>query len=191
MLKTICVFCASSNKIDDVYFKAARELADLCIEHKIHVLYGGGGAGLMGTLADRMLEKKGKITGIIPAFMKELKWAHDDVTEMIVVEDLRERKKRMIDNVDAVVALPGGIGTLEELLEVITLKQLGRFNKPIIIVNTHGFYNSLFHLFEQLIDKQFMHHINSNLWISIDRPADLFYAISNAPDVEANFNKYL
>jgi len=188
MLKTICVFCASSNAIDEVYFKAVRELADLCIEHQIHVLYGGGAFGLMGTMANRILEKKGKITGIIPAFMKEMKWAHDDVTEMIVVEDLRERKKRMIENVDAVIALPGGVGTLEELLEVITLKQLGRFTKPIIVVNTHGFYNSLFQLFEQMIEKQFMRDTHRQLFITIDRPADLLYALDNAPEAP-DFNK--
>jgi hypothetical protein len=188
MLKTICVFCASSDSIDEVYFKAARELADLCIEHRIHVLYGGGAFGLMGTLANRILEKKGKITGIIPAFMKVMKWAHDDVTEMIVVEDLRERKKRMIENIDAVIALPGGMGTLEELLEVITLKQLGRFTKPIIVVNTHGFYNSLFQLFEQMIEKQFMRDTHRQLFITIDRPADLLYALDNAPEAP-DFNK--
>jgi uncharacterized protein (TIGR00730 family) len=191
MLKTICVFCSSSSKIDEVYFKATLELADLCIHHKIHVLYGGGAFGLMGALADRMIKKKGKISGIIPNFMLDLKWGHGDISEMIVVEDLRERKKRMIDNVDAVVALPGGVGTLEELLEVITLRQLGRFTKPIIIVNTHGFYDPLFRIFDQMIEKQFMRDIHRQLWITIDRPADLFYAIKNVQDVDPDFNKIL
>ena len=191
MLKTICVFCSSSSKIDEVYFKATLELADLCIKQKIHVLYGGGAFGLMGALADRMIKKKGKISGIIPSFMLDLKWGHDDISEMIVVEDLRERKKRMIDNVDAVVALPGGVGTLEELLEVITLKQLGKFTKPIIIVNTHGFYDPLFRIFDQMIEKQFMRDVHRQLWITIDRPADLLYAIKNTPEMDTDFNKIL
>lgn len=180
MLKTLCVFCASSSKIDDLYFKAAQAFADICVEHQIHVLYGGGGVGLMGALADRILQQNGKITGIIPDFMKQLEWAHTDVTEMIVVEDMRERKKRMIENVDAVVALPGGVGTLEELLEVITLKQLGRFTKPIIIVNTHGFYNSLLRVFEEMIEKKFMRDMHRNIWTVINSPDQLLESFSRS-----------
>ena len=130
MLKTICVFCASSSKVDTVFLEASRELADVCVNNGIHALYGGGATGLMGAFANRMIERKGKITGIIPHFMRELEWAHTDVAEMVFVDDMRERKKKLIENVDAVVALPGGIGTLEELLEVSTLKQLGKFDKP-------------------------------------------------------------
>jgi uncharacterized protein (TIGR00730 family) len=190
MVKTICVFCASSSKVDEIYLNTARELADMCIEHQIHVLYGGGAFGLMGALADRILESEGKISGIIPDFMKAMQWAHNNVSEMIVVEDLRERKKRMIENVDAVVALPGGVGTLEELLEVITLKQLGRFNKPIIIVNTEGFYNALIQLFDEMIEKHFMRDIHRQLWTVIESPSDLLHAINNAPDLDASvFNQ--
>lgn len=180
MIKTLCIFCASSSQIDEVYMKAAQHLGDVCIDNYIHVLYGGGALGLMGALADRIIEKKGKITGIIPDFMKVLKWAHEEVTEMIVVEDMRERKKRMIENVDAVVAMPGGVGTLEELLEVITLKQLGRFHKPIVILNTNGFYNTLLNFFEELIAKQFMHGLNRNIWTVIDNPGQLLQAIENS-----------
>src|SRR5208337_2356714 len=111
MLKAICVFCASSSKVDPIYLEASRELADVCVTYGIHALYGGGAVGLMGAFANRMLECNGKITGIIPHFMRELEWAHTDVTEMVFVDDMRERKKRLIENVDAVVALPGGIGT--------------------------------------------------------------------------------
>lgn len=161
------------------YLDTARSIADICIENQIHVLYGGGGVGLMGALADRILEKKGKITGIIPHFMKELEWAHSNVEEMILVDDMRERKRRLIENVDAIVALPGGVGTLEELLEVITLKQLGRFNKPIVIVNTNGFYNSLFTFFDELIEKQFMHELNRKIWLIINHPSELIEAVNS------------
>jgi uncharacterized protein (TIGR00730 family) len=109
----------------------------------------------------------------LPIFMKEREWAHGDVTEMIVVEDMRERKKRMIENVDAVIALPGGVGTLEELLEVITLKQLDRFSKPIIIVNTKGFYNSLLTFFDEMIEEQFLHSHDKDIWVVVDNPDEL------------------
>jgi uncharacterized protein (TIGR00730 family) len=180
MLKTLCVFSASSSQIDTMYYEAARQLADVCVENHIHVMYGGGAVGLLGALADRIIEKKGRITGIIPDFMKVLEWAHEEVSEMIVVEDMRERKKRMIENVDAVVTLPGGVGTLEELLEVITLKQLGRFHSPIIIINTNGFYNSLLKMFDEMIERQFMHNLNRNIWTVIDNPGQLLPAIENS-----------
>lgn len=180
MLKKLCVFCASSTQIDQEYFDAAKELADVCADNHIHVLYGGGGVGLMGTLADRILARKGKITGIIPDFMKQREWAHTEVAEMVVVEDMRERKKRMIDNVDAVVALPGGIGTLEELMEVITLKQLGRFNKPIVIVNTNGFYNPLVDFLHALISKKFMSEEHSRIWEVVEYPSQIINAVNNS-----------
>jgi uncharacterized protein (TIGR00730 family) len=180
MIKTLCVFCASSSKVDTEYVNAAKDLADICIHNKIHVLYGGGAVGLMGALADRILEKGGKITGIIPDFMMEMEWAHNDVTEMIVVEDMRERKKRMIENVDAVVALPGGVGTLEELLEVITLKQLGRFTKPIVLINTSGFYNSLIQLFNEMVEKKFMHDYHRKIWTVINNPGELMTALQKS-----------
>jgi uncharacterized protein (TIGR00730 family) len=180
MLKTICVFCASSSKVDSIYLDAARELADVCVDNGIHALYGGGAVGLMGAFANRILEREGKITGIIPDFMRELEWAHENVKEMVIVQDMRERKKRLIENVDAVVALPGGIGTLEELLEVSTLKQLGRFDKPIVIINTNGFYNTLLSFFKELIDKRFMHDHNLKLWNVIQSPSELVAVIETS-----------
>lgn len=186
MIQSVCVFCASSSKVESVYLDAATSFANVCIENHIHVLYGGGGVGLMGALADRILEKNGKITGIIPHFMKEREWAHSNVEEMILVDDMRERKRRLIENVDAVVALPGGVGTLEELLEVITLKQLGRFNKPIIIVNTNGFYDSLFTLFDELIEKRFMHELNKKIWFSINHPSDFLQAVNLSGNWDAS-----
>ena len=185
MIRTICVFCASSSKVEEKYLEAARHLADVCAHHGIHALYGGGSVGLMGAFADRMLEQNGKITGIIPDFMKELEWAHTEVSEMVVVEDMRERKKRLIENVDAVVALPGGIGTMEELLEVSTLKQLGRFFKPIIIVNTDGFYDTLLKFINELIEKQFMHDYNRKIWEVIDSPSQFMTVVENSTHWDA------
>ena len=185
MIKTLCVFCASSSKVEIEYIEASKKLADICVDNDIHVLYGGGAVGLMGAMASRIIEKKGKITGIIPDFMKEMEWAHEDVKEMIIVEDMRERKKRMIENVDAVVALPGGVGTLEELLEVITLKQLGRFAKPIIIINTKGFYNSLIQLFDEMVEKKFMHTYHRQIWSIINDPSELAEALQKSTPWDA------
>lgn len=180
MVKSICVFCASSNYVDDMYKHSAIQLADVCIKNQIHVLYGGGYTGLMGALADRILQQRGKITGIIPQFMVDKHWVHEEVEDRIVTPDMRERKRRMIENVDAVVALPGGVGTLEELVEVITLKQLERFSKPIVIVNTNGFYNPLVQFFDEMIALNFMREQHRQLWEIIDAPEMLFEAIARA-----------
>jgi uncharacterized protein (TIGR00730 family) len=180
MVKSICVFSASSSKVEKCYLEAATQLANVCCDNHIHVIYGGGASGLMGTLANQMLIRKGRIKGIIPRFMVDLHWNHDEVEDMIVTDDMRERKRRMTENVDAVVALPGGVGTLEELVEVITLKQLGRFLKPIIIVNTNGFYNPLLSFFDAMITQHFMREQHRQLWEVIEHPDQLFKAIDQA-----------
>lgn len=189
MLKTVCVFCASSSMVDKSYMNAAVSLADVCCNNDIRVIYGGGAVGLMGALATRILEKGGKVTGIIPDFMIELEWAHTEVSEMIVVEDMRERKRQLIENVDAVIALPGGIGTLEELMEVSTLKQLGLFNKPIFIVNTDGFYDTLIKFFEEMVAKNFMNENNHGIWCVIEDPSQLIKAYTNILPWDNNISR--
>ncbi|HPV57420.1 MAG TPA: TIGR00730 family Rossman fold protein, partial [Tenuifilaceae bacterium] len=136
----VCVYCASSNKVDEKYFKATEILAKNLAKNGITSVYGGGSNGLMGCLADTALHEGGKVIGILPHFMDKVEWGHKNLTELILVKDMHERKRLLIEGVDAVVALPGGCGTLEELMEVITLKRLGKFTKPIIILNTDGFY---------------------------------------------------
>ena len=123
---------------------------------KINVIYGGGGIGLMGKLADAVIENNGSITGVIPSFMNDEGWGHPHVNEMIVTSDMGDRKKKMFAMADAVVALPGGIGTLEELTEAITLKQLGLFKGPIIILNTLNFYKSLIDFLEHMVSGNFL-----------------------------------
>ncbi|MBW6501825.1 MAG: TIGR00730 family Rossman fold protein, partial [Bacteroidales bacterium] len=139
----ICVFAASSSRIDTRYAEAASELGGLLANAQIGIIYGGGGFGLMGKLADAVLANGGNVTGVIPSFMNDEGWGHTAVQEMIVTADMGERKRRMFSMADAVVALPGGIGTLEELTEAITLKQLGLFRGPVIILNTLDFYRHL------------------------------------------------
>src|SRR4030042_2345471 len=129
----VCVFAASSSRVRDEYNEAASRLGSLLAKAGMDVAFGGGGIGLMKKLADAVLENGGRITGVIPSFMKEEGWGHHGVNETITTRDMSERKRRMFEMADAIIALPGGMGTLEELTEAITLKQLSLFDGPIII----------------------------------------------------------
>ena len=180
-IKRVAIFCASSPGIDDIYFEAAEELSRDLVKNKIAVVYGGGGIGLMGKIADTVLELGGEITGIIPIFMKEMEWAHKGVKDMVLVRDMHERKYRLRKNIDAVIALPGGVGTMDELMEFITLKQLGQFTKPIIIVNTNGFYDPLFELLARMMSQKFMRDIHTDIWTVVAQPSEVIEAIKNSP----------
>ena len=177
----ICIFCASSPGIDPVYFSAAEELGLILADNSVQVVYGGGAVGLMGRLADTVMSRGGRVTGVIPRFMMKMNWGHPGITEMIEVETMQERKSLMISDVDAVVALPGGVGTLEELMEVITLKQLGQFLAPVIILNTAGFYNHLGEFLGKMIRERFMRAEHSGIWQMVDRPEEVLDAVRNAP----------
>ena len=161
---TVCVFASSSSRIDGAYSEAATRLGQLFAERGFDVVYGGGGIGLMGALADSVLINGGKITGVIPSFMIDEGWDHSSVEEMIVTPDMGERKKKMFELADAVVALPGGVGTLEELTEAITLKQLGLFRGSIIILNTLNFYDSLIEFLDHMIKGQFLRYEHLGMW---------------------------
>lgn len=170
---TICVFASSSSLINSEYAVAASHLGSLLSQAEMDVVYGGGGLGLMGKLADSIIEKGGVITGVIPLFMKNEGWNHNKVSKMIITPDMGERKRLMFEMADAVVALPGGIGTLEELTEAITLKQLGLFRGPIVILNTLGFYNSLIDFLAQMISGQFLRLEHRKMWEIADTPVEV------------------
>ncbi len=176
----ICVYCASSARIDKVYFNAAERLAAAFAKAGVEVVYGGGAAGLMGVLADTMLKHGGKIKGILPKFMVDVEWEHKGVSDMIMTDTMHERKARFLEDVDALVALPGGCGTLEELLEAITLKRLGQFTKPIIILNTKGYYNPLLEMFEKAVKENFMKDIHLDMWMVVNEPEEVLDAIKNS-----------
>lgn len=161
---TICVFASSSSRIDNEYAVVASKLGTLLAKAGIDVVYGGGGIGLMGKLADAVLEHGGKITGVIPEFMKEEGWDHREVSNMIITSDMGERKKQMFALADAVVALPGGVGTLEELTEAMTLKQLGLYRGPIIILNTLNFYESFIEFLEHMVSGNFLRYEHKGMW---------------------------
>jgi len=153
---TVCVFASSSSRIDKRYAEAAAELGRLFARARMNVIYGGGGIGLMGVMADAVIENNGSITGVIPSFMNDEGWGNPRIKDMIVTTDMGDRKKNMFARADAVVALPGGIGTLEELTEAITLKQLGLFKGPVVILNTLNFYRSFIDFLEHMVVGNFL-----------------------------------
>jgi uncharacterized protein (TIGR00730 family) len=176
---TVCVFASSSSRIDRKYVQAAAELGSLFARSKMKVIYGGGGIGLMGALADAVIENGGSITGVIPSFMNDEGWGHPGLNNMIVTTDMGDRKKNMFARADAVVALPGGIGTLEELMEAITLKQLGLFKGPVVILNTLDFYKSLFDFLEHMVSGNFMRSEHKDMWVIADTPEEVLNALTN------------
>jgi uncharacterized protein (TIGR00730 family) len=186
MIRNVTIFCASSKKTAEKYLKLTRELADILKDNEIGVIYGGGAVGMMGCLADRLLEQGGIIRGIIPEFMVKVEWAHPLVKDMVIVKDMHERKKLLIENTDAVIALPGGTGTLEELMEVLSLKRLGKFFKPIIIVNTDGFYNNLLNFFTKMVEENFLRPEHLKAFQIINKPSELLEAINGSLDWDEN-----
>jgi uncharacterized protein (TIGR00730 family) len=180
--RSVLVYCASSRACDAAYHDVARRLGGLLAGAGCTVIYGGGRAGSMGALAEGALAAGGRIVGVIPKFMVELEWGHDDLTELHVVEDMRTRKHEMLTRATAVVALPGGTGTLEELFEAITLKRLGLYLGPIVIVNTRGYYGALITQLESAIGERFMDARHASMWTVVDSPEDVLAAIDAAAD---------
>ena len=136
----------------------------------------------MGVLADAVLAAGGKLVGVLPRFMDDLEWGHKSLTELRLVDDMHHRKRMMLEEADAVVALPGGSGTFEELLEAITWKRLGLYLDPIVIVNVRGFYDPLRDLLERAIAERFMDERHRDMWTFVDGPAEVLAAIQSAPD---------
>ena len=163
-IKSVAVYCASSELIDIKYKETADRLGLLIAQHNLRLVNGAGNMGLMARTADAVLRAGGKVTGIIPQFMIDNGWCHTGLTKLEVVGDMSTRKMRMAELADGIIALPGGVGTLEELIEVITLKQLGLINAPIIIVNIDGYYGPLLQMFERAIAENFMHKRHNDLW---------------------------
>ena len=154
-MQTICVYSSSSDALADEYYRDAKALGEMIAQRHYHLVYGGARIGLMGAVATAVKENHGKVTGIIPQKIHQMGIAFDLADELLVTPDLRERKARMEEKADAFIALPGGFGTLEETLEVMTLKQLRYHSKPIIFLNTLGFYNPLLEFFEQVYQGHF------------------------------------
>lgn len=180
-IRRVCVYCASSRQADREYLEAAASLGGTLARHGVTLIYGGGAVGSMGALADAALAAGGRVIGVLPRFMYDLEWGHMGITELRVVGDLHERKRMMIQEVDAVVALPGGSGTFEELLEAVTWKRLGLYVNPIILVNTRRFFDPLLALLDGAIRERFMDERHRSMWSVVDRPEDVIAATETAP----------
>lgn len=189
-MQTICVYCASSTQVKPVYFSETASLARILADENITIVYGGGSMGLMGKLADSALEAGGKIIGIIPRFMCEVEWNHTNLTELILVHSMHERKEKMAMMADAVVALPGGCGTMEELLEVITWKRLGIFTKPIIIVNIEGYFDALITMLNRAVDEHFLREEHRQMWSIVENASEVLDAINNSLKWDENARNF-
>ncbi|MCD7899656.1 MAG: TIGR00730 family Rossman fold protein [Bacteroides sp.] len=189
-ITAVCVYAASSTKIDKIYFEVAEMLGALLAQNKIRLINGAGCIGLMCATADAVLTNGGEVTGVTPSFMVEQGWHHKELTELIEVEHMHERKQRMAALSDAVIALPGGCGTLEELLEIITWKQLGLYLNPIVILNIKGYFDPLLKMLERSIDENFMRPQHGNIWQVAETPEEALHLIYNAPLWDASIRKY-
>ena len=163
-IKNVCVYSASSTKIAPAYFAVAEELGRLLAMRGINLINGAGSIGLMAATSDACLTAGGTVTGVIPRFMVEQDWHHKSLTLLIETETMHERKQIMAEMSDGVIALPGGCGTMEELLEIITWKQLGIYLNPIVILNIDGFYDPLLEMLQRAIDGNFMRPEHQNIW---------------------------
>ncbi|SFD23714.1 hypothetical protein SAMN05518672_1011192 [Chitinophaga sp. CF118] len=172
-MKRVTVFCGSSFGTDAIYEKQAALLGKALAIQKIDLVYGGAKVGLMGAVADGALNAGGKVYGVIPGFLKGKELAHESLTELIVVETMHERKKKMDELSDGVIALPGGFGTLEELFEMLTWAQLGLHKKPIAILNVDGFYDELISLLQTMVNKGFLKEVNQKMVLISDNVEDL------------------
>jgi uncharacterized protein (TIGR00730 family) len=179
-LGSICVYASSSQELAREYVDAARALGAELATSGRRLVFGGGRAGLMGAVADAMLEAGGEVIGVIPRQLDAVEISHTGVTELIVVESMHERKQRMADNADAFVALPGGIGTLEELIEVWTWTQLGYHTKPCALLNVRGYYDDLIGFLDHAVSEGFLSPESRELLIVSDDPADLLRLLDEA-----------
>lgn len=184
-MKRVTVFCGSSFGTDEIYKTQAILLGNKLAEENIGLVYGGANVGLMGAVADGVLEKGGEVFGVLPNFLRSKEIAHDHLTELFLVETMHERKTKMNDLCDGVIALPGGFGTLEEFFEMLTWAQLGLHKKPIAILNIDRFYDSLITFIQTTVDKGFLKQVNQDMLIVSDNIEELLDKMKNyeAPTV--------
>lgn len=185
-MKSITVFCGSSLGTDEAFKKEAILLGETLAKQNIGLVYGGAKVGIMGAVADGVLQAGGNVIGVIPQFLRTKEVAHDNLTELIMVKTMHERKTKMYELSNGIIALPGGFGTMEELFEMLTWAQLGLHQKPIGLLNTNGFYNDLIRLIENMVEKGFLKQVNLEMLIVSDTVNDLLIKMKNykAPEVQ-------
>ncbi len=169
----ICVFCGSSSGKNPIYARAAKELGYYIAKGNHTLVYGGANIGLMGIVADSVLDNKGEVIGVIPKFLMDREVSHAGLTSLEVVTSMHERKKRMADLSHAFIAIPGGLGTLEEIAEILTWKQLGLIELPVAVLNVNGFFNPLLQQLEAMVDDEFLHNKNLLSIKTSDSPIEL------------------
>lgn len=178
-MKQVVVFCGSSAGIDALYQQEARRLGMILAQRGIGVVYGGARIGLMGAVADGALAHQGKVTGVIPGFLRTKEVAHEGLTELIIVDSMHERKTRMNELSDGIIALPGGFGTFEELFEMLTWAQLGLHQKPIGLLNLNGFYQDLVLMIQKMVDMGFLKEMNQEMLLVADSIEALLTKMEN------------
>ncbi|MFN8358201.1 MAG: TIGR00730 family Rossman fold protein [Spirosomataceae bacterium] len=174
-MQNICVFCGSSSGHDPVYRSTAEALGTYLGTNGHRLIYGGGNVGLMGTVADATLASGGEVIGVIPDFLRKWEVAHDSLTDLLVTDTMHERKMLMAEQTDAVVTLPGGFGTLDELFEMLTWKQLRLHQKPIGLLNVKGYYNPLLQMIDQMVSEGFLKEENQALFVADETIEGLFH----------------
>lgn len=189
-INSVCVYCASSSKIKQSYFDAARKLGQLLAENDIECICGAGRKGLMGAITEEVLKNGGNVIGVIPRFMYEEGWYHPEIDDLVLTDSMHERKATMAEKSDAVIAMPGGCGTMEELLEIITWKQLGLYFNPIVILNVDGYYDPLIQMLNQAIDETFMRPEHGDMWMVANTPEEAIELLRNAQDWVENPRKF-
>ena len=189
-IKNVCVYSASSTKIAPVYFAVADELGHLLASKGINLINGAGSIGLMAAASNAALASGGTVTGVIPHFMVEQGWHHTGLTKLIETKTMHERKRLMADMSDGIIALPGGCGTLEELLEIITWKQLGLYLKPVVVLNVDGYFNPLLEMLQKAIDENFMRPEHGNIWVVANTPEEAVQLLYDTPAWEKEIRKF-
>ena len=185
-IRSIAVYCASSNKLRPSFVEAAERLGSLIAAEGMRLVYGDGGIGLMAAVARGALNNGGEVIGVIPQFMVDQGWNNPSSTQTIVTQTMHERKATICDISDAMVALPGGIGTFEELLECLTWKQLGLHHNPVVILNTDGYYDRLLACLDLMVEEQMMRPIHKEMFVVVNQPEEVIPAILNAKEWDPN-----
>ena len=176
----VTVYASSSSALKPVYYDAARRTGEVLADAGKSIIYGAGGGGLMGAMADGALSKNGEVYGVVPQFLQDLELTHRGLTNLKIVKEMRIRKQLMLEDSQAVVTLPGGSGTYEELFEALTMKRLGRWLGPIVLVNTAGFYDGLLQFLRHSIEERFMGRDHLKMWSVVDEPEQVLEAIGNS-----------
>lgn len=189
-IHSVCVYSASSTQIDPLYVDAAQRLGRLLGEKRIRLVNGAGNMGLMAAVADATLQAGGEAVGVIPRFMVEQGWHHTGLTELHVVNDMHERKQLMARLSDGVIALPGGCGTLEELLEIITWKQLGLYLNPIIVLNVKDYFDPLLAMLAKAVEERFMRVRHGDIWQVAATPDEAIELLFTTPLWDASIRKF-